>query len=91
MNRIREKFSIPKTQSLFEHSSSGSLETMVRDSFYLAWPIASGSDTHEKKRGCLKKSQAVDEDDDDDRSVIIFYLQHHCHRPFNILYTQPAH
>lgn len=65
MNKIKEKLSTPKTQSVFEHSSSGSLETMIRDSFYLAWPIASGSESNEKKRGYLQKSQAVDEDDND--------------------------
>lgn len=66
MNRLREKFSLPKTQSMCEHGSSGSLEAMIRDSFYLAWPIASGSESGEKKRGYLRKAQAVDEEDEDD-------------------------
>lgn len=48
MNKIKEKLSTSKIQSMFKHTCSGSLETMIRDSFYLAWSIACGS--NEKKR-----------------------------------------
>lgn len=65
MNRLREKFHIPKAQSY--HETGGSLEAMLRDSLYLAWPMASvKSESREKPRGTLKKSEAIDEGDEDD-------------------------
>lgn len=64
MHRLREKFHIPKAHSLYESHSGGSLETMVRDSIYLAWPVASGStDVSESRRGQLTKANAFDEGD----------------------------
>ena len=64
MNRLREKLHIPRAASF--HESGGSLETMLRDSLYLAWPMASvKSDSKEKARGVLKKSEAIDEGDDE--------------------------
>ena len=67
MNKLREKFNIPKAHSLCGSHLGGSLETMIRDSFYLAWPMASGSDSLETKRGYLTKSAAFDEGDSSDR------------------------
>ena len=65
MNRLREKLHIPKAQSY--HETGGSLEAMLRDSLYLAWPMASvKSESKEKARGTLKKSEAIDEGDEDD-------------------------
>ena len=67
MNRLREKFHMPKAQSLHENGNSNSLEAMVRDSFYLAWPMANMRTPQPKSanRGYLRKSAAVDEDDSD--------------------------
>jgi hypothetical protein len=63
MNRLREKLHMPKAHSLNEVKS---LETMVRDSFYLAWPMASLSEEHREKRKLLRKADAIDEEDEDD-------------------------
>ncbi|KAL8562866.1 hypothetical protein ACOMHN_004558 [Nucella lapillus] len=38
MNRLKEKLHMPKAQSFHESSS---LETIVRDTLYLAWPATS--------------------------------------------------
>ena len=65
MNRLREKLHIPKAQSYHEPGSS--LEAMLRDSLYLAWPMASvKSESKERPRGMLKKTEAIDEGDEDD-------------------------
>ncbi|KAH3795241.1 hypothetical protein DPMN_148789 [Dreissena polymorpha] len=62
MDKLRSRINLPKTRSLYLHPGYGSLETMIRDSFYLAWPVASASNTPSRRRGFLKKSRAVDED-----------------------------
>ena len=67
MNKLREKFHLPKAHSLYESESHSSLETMVRDSIYLAWPMANvKSERADKCRGYLSKHAAFDEDDEDD-------------------------
>ncbi|KAL4219619.1 hypothetical protein ACF0H5_022192 [Mactra antiquata] len=63
MNRLREKFHVPKAHSLYESHSGKSLETMVKDSFYLAWPVALGAEGFESRRKQLTKSVAFDEGD----------------------------
>ena len=64
MNRLRDKLHILKTQSC--HETGGSLEAMLRDSLYLAWPMASvKSESKDKPRGVLKKTDAIDEGDDE--------------------------
>jgi hypothetical protein len=63
MNKLREKLHMPKAQSFHEGRS---LETMVRDSFYLAWPMAGMSDEQNQKRRTLRKADAIDEEDEDE-------------------------
>ncbi|KAK7491613.1 hypothetical protein BaRGS_00017066, partial [Batillaria attramentaria] len=64
MNKLKEKLHIPKAQSFHE---SGSLETIVRDSLYLAWPGASfpEPDRREGRRYLQRQPDAIEEEDDD--------------------------
>lgn len=64
MNKLREKFNIPKAHTLCGSQLGGSLETMIRDSFYLAWPMASANEGHDSRKGYLTKSSAFDDSDD---------------------------
>lgn len=64
MDKIREKFHLSKAQSLQE---TVSLSTMVRDSLYLAWPMASLSeDRREQRRVLRRQTEAIDEEEEDD-------------------------
>ena len=69
MQRLKDKLHIPKAQSFHE---VGSLETIVRDSIYLAWPAASfdsgsgASDKKESRRYLQRQPDAIEEEDDDD-------------------------
>lgn len=69
MDKLRSRINLPKTRSLYLHPAYGSLETMIRDSLYLAWPVASASNTPSRRRGFLRKSRAVDEEDSSDSWV----------------------
>lgn len=64
MNKLKEKLQLPKVQLFHE---DGSLSTIVRDSFYLAWPAASFPDDKlsEAKKRTLRRSSAVFEDTTD--------------------------
>ncbi|XP_041369559.1 uncharacterized protein LOC121383538 [Gigantopelta aegis] len=86
MQRLKDKLHIPKAQSFHE---VGSLETIVRDSIYLAWPGASfdsssgGSDKKESRRYLQRQPDAIEEEDDDNelhcrkrKNVYLMKFQH---------------
>ncbi|XP_036368697.1 GTPase-activating Rap/Ran-GAP domain-like protein 3 isoform X2 [Octopus sinensis] len=66
MDKLREKLQLPKTQSCHE---VGSLNDFVRDSMYLAWPVASiAADGRRSPRRLLPRQQeAIDEEAEEDR------------------------
>lgn len=61
MSRLKDKFLSPKAQSFHE---GGSLHTIVRDSIYLAWPIANLSEDKEPKRKLHRQAEVIDEEDE---------------------------
>lgn len=63
MNRLKEKLHMPKAQSFHESSS---LETIVRDSLYLAWPGASfqEGERREGRRQLQRQPDAIEEEVD---------------------------
>lgn len=81
MNKIREKLHIPKARSICVSSLGGSLETIVRDSMYLVWPIVTCDNNMDARRRHLSKSYAFDDALEYERYVNILYVYH-------VLYSQ---
>ncbi|KAL3870971.1 hypothetical protein ACJMK2_038996, partial [Sinanodonta woodiana] len=62
MDKIRSRLQVPKAQTWNECAS-----LIIRDSLYLAWPVASlGEDIRETRRRQLRKVDAIDEEDEYD-------------------------
>lgn len=66
MDKLRQKLQLPKAQSCHE---VGSLNDFVRDSMYLAWPVASiAADGRRSPRRLLPRQQdAIDEETEGER------------------------
>lgn len=77
MHRLKEKLNIPKAQSFHE---VGSLETIVRDSIYLAWPAASfdSAERREPRRPLHRQPDAIEEEDDETEWVFKYYIERYC-------------
>jgi hypothetical protein len=60
INKIKEKLHMPKAQSFHEGSS---LEAIVRDSLYFAWPGASFEGDKERRRHLPRQADAIEEED----------------------------
>lgn len=65
MHKLKDKLHIPKAQSFHESSS---LEAIVRDSFYLAWPGASFQEPERRdtRRLLQRQPDAIEEEEDDE-------------------------
>lgn len=63
MDRLKPRRELPKAKSFHE---TGSLECMVRDTLYLAWPMASFSQEEKPRRRMTRRQEAIEEEDDYD-------------------------
>ena len=65
MNKLKDKFHLPKAKSCHE---VGGLESILRDTIYLAWPATSFSEDRKdpSKRYLQRQPEAIEEEDSDD-------------------------
>ena len=59
MNKLKEKLNIQKERSFHE---SNSLETMLLDSLYLAWPVASLRVCGRQNRHLHRRADAIEQE-----------------------------